>query len=48
MIIGRSGEGATKLKSDIERELKRKKIVDIEDFKLDIVEVTNPDADLVL
>jgi len=45
MIIGRSGEGATKLKSDIERELKRKKIVDIEDFKLDIVEVTNPDAD---
>jgi small subunit ribosomal protein S3 len=45
MIIGRSGEGATKLKSDIEKELKRKKIVDIEDFKLDIVEVTNPDAD---
>jgi small subunit ribosomal protein S3 len=45
MIIGRSGEGATKLKSDIEKELKRKKIVDIEDFKLDIVEITNPDAD---
>lgn len=45
MIIGRSGEGATKLKADILRELKRAKLVVIEDIKLEIVEVTNPDAD---
>lgn len=45
MIIGRSGEGATKLKSEIEKQLKRKKVLNIEDFKLDIVEVANPDAD---
>jgi len=45
MIIGRSGEGATKLKADIESLLKKNKIKGAEDFKLDIVEVTNPDAD---
>lgn len=45
MIIGRGGDGATKLKADIASALKRKGITSAEDFKLDIVEVTNPDAD---
>lgn len=48
MIIGRSGEGATKLKSDLSTILKKKGIVNPEDFKLDIVEVTNPDADATI
>jgi len=45
MIIGRSGEGTVKLKSDIENILKRNNVKNIEDFKLDIIEVANPDAD---
>ena len=48
MIIGRSGEGATKLKSDLSAILKKKGIVNPEDFKLDIVEVMNPDADATI
>jgi len=48
MIIGRSGEGATKLKTDLSTLLKKKGIVNPEDFKLDIVEVTNPDADATI
>ena len=45
MIIGRSGEGAVKLKADILKELKRAKITLTEDIKLEIAEVPNPDAD---
>lgn len=45
MIIGRSGEGATKLKADIVKELKRKKLSVTDDIKLEIQEVTSPDAD---
>jgi len=45
MIIGRSGEGVIKLKASIEAVLKKNKIKGAEDFKLDIVEVANPDAD---
>jgi small subunit ribosomal protein S3 len=45
MIIGRSGEGATKLKADIQTALKRAKLSVTDDIKLEIVEVTNPDAD---
>jgi small subunit ribosomal protein S3 len=48
MIIGRSGEGATKLKADLGKLLAKKGIVAVEDFKLDIVEVTNPDADAAI
>jgi small subunit ribosomal protein S3 len=44
MLIGRSGEGATKLKNDIVKFMKNKKILVPEDLKIDIVEVTNPDA----
>ncbi len=45
MIIGRSGEGAVKLKEDIVKMMQKNKIVMSSDFKLDIVEVPNPDAD---
>ncbi len=45
MIIGRGGDGATKLKASIVSVLKKKNVASPEDFKLDIVEVTNPDAD---
>jgi len=48
MIIGRSGEGATKLKNDLIAALKRRKVAIPEDFKFDIVEVTNPDADAAI
>jgi small subunit ribosomal protein S3 len=45
MIIGRSGEAATKLKADIIKELKRAKLVVTDEIKLEIVEVTSPEAD---
>lgn len=44
MLIGRSGEGATKLKSDLVKFMKSKDIAMPADLKIDIVEVTNPDA----
>lgn len=48
MIIGRSGEGINKLKADLIKILKNKNIIVSEDFKLDIVEVMNPDADAAI
>ena len=45
MIIGRSGEAATKLKADIIKSLKRAKLVVTDEIKLEIVEVTSPEAD---
>ncbi len=45
MIIGRSGEGATKLKADLQKELARAKLTVTDDIKLEIVEVPSPDAD---
>lgn len=48
MIIGRSGEGASKLKADMIAMMKRKGVLIPEDFKFDIVEVTNPDADAAI
>jgi small subunit ribosomal protein S3 len=48
MIIGRSGEGAAKLKADLLTLMKKKAVAIPEDFKLDIVEVTNPDADAAI
>ena len=48
MIIGRSGEGASKLKADMVAMMKRKNVLIPEDFKFDIVEVTNPDADAAI
>jgi len=45
MIIGRSGEAATKLKADLQKEIKRAKLSVTDDIKLEIVEVPNPEAD---
>lgn len=45
MVIGRNGEGATKLKTDIEKQLKRAKLSVTDDIKLEIAEVTAPEGD---
>lgn len=45
LIIGRNGEGATKLKEDILKKMAQLKLLNTEDFKLEIVEITNPEAD---
>ncbi|HEU0085594.1 MAG TPA: 30S ribosomal protein S3 [Candidatus Paceibacterota bacterium] len=45
LIIGRNGEGATKLKADMVKQMARLKLPKIEDFKLEIVEIGNPEAD---
>jgi len=48
MIIGRNGEGATKLKEDILKKMDKLGIPKPEDFKLEIVEVSNPEADAAI
>ncbi len=45
MIIGRSGEGATKLREDIFKFMRKNAIAIPEDLKMDIVEIPQPDAD---
>jgi small subunit ribosomal protein S3 len=44
LLIGRSGEGITKLKQDILKQAKRNKIEMPNDFKLDVVEVKSPES----
>lgn len=48
MIIGRSGEGITKLRDELVKNMKKNKIALPVDFKLDIVEIQNPDADAAI
>jgi small subunit ribosomal protein S3 len=48
LIIGRNGEGATKLKEDILKKMDYLKLPRPEDFKLEILEVTNPEADAAI
>lgn len=48
LIIGRSGEGAAKLKEDILKKMDKLKISRPEDFKLEIIEVSNPEADAAI
>jgi small subunit ribosomal protein S3 len=48
MIIGRSGEGATKLRNDIFAFAKRKKLSIAENLKVDIEEVRFPEADAAI
>lgn len=43
MVIGRSGEGAAKLKKELLRYLGRQGVVTPEDFKIDVIELSNPD-----
>lgn len=45
MLIGRNGEGSIKLKADIVAFMNKKGIKIPEELKIDIVEITNPDAD---
>ncbi|MEZ0209170.1 MAG: 30S ribosomal protein S3 [Candidatus Paceibacterota bacterium] len=48
MIIGRGGDGIEKLKLALKKEMARLKIITPQDVKLDIVEVTNPEADAAI
>lgn len=48
LIIGRNGEGATKLKEDILKKMDNLKLPRPEDFKLEIMEITNPEADAAI
>jgi small subunit ribosomal protein S3 len=48
LIIGRNGEGATKLKEDILKKMDKLGLPKPEDFKLEIVEITNPEADAAI
>jgi small subunit ribosomal protein S3 len=48
LVIGRSGEGATKLKEDILKKMDNLKLPRPEDFKLEIMEVSNPEADAAI
>ena len=48
LIIGRNGEGATKLKEEILKKMDKLKLPRAEDFKLEIVEITNPEADAAI
>lgn len=45
LIIGRSGEGATKLKEEILKKMEKLGLPKPEDFKLEVVEIANPEAD---
>lgn len=45
MVIGRSGEGSTKLKQDVVTFMRKNGLAAPEELKLDIVEIQNPDAD---
>ncbi len=48
MIIGRSGEGAEKLKADIQKEARRMKVPITEELKLDIEEVKSPESNAAI
>lgn len=48
LIIGRNGEGATKLKEDILKKMDYLKLPRPEDFKLEIMEIGNPEADAAI
>lgn len=45
LVIGRNGEEMIKLKAAIEKEVKRVKLPLASDFKIDIIEVREPEAD---
>jgi small subunit ribosomal protein S3 len=44
MIIGRSGEGAQNLKKEIDMKLRKLKLSEVPEIKLDIEEIRNPEA----
>ncbi len=48
LIIGRTGEGALKLKADIVKKMEKLNLIKSEELKLDIVEIPNPEADAAI
>lgn len=48
MIIGKSGEGAVKLKNDILKLLQREKVLMTQELKLDIEEVRSPESNAAI
>ncbi len=48
LLIGRNGEGATKIKEDILKKMEKLGLPKPEDFKLEVVEITNPEADAAI
>ncbi len=44
MIIGRSGEGSVKLKADIEKTLRKLKLAEMPEIKVDVEEIRNPES----
>jgi small subunit ribosomal protein S3 len=48
MIIGRSGEGATKLRADITKTLAKKKLLGTKELKIDIEEIKNPESNSMI
>jgi small subunit ribosomal protein S3 len=48
MLIGRSGEGATKLKTDIANFLKKLKLATNQELKVDIEEIRSPESNAAI
>jgi len=44
MVIGRSGEGVTKLKTNLLKILKKEKLISAEEFRVDIEEIRSPES----
>lgn len=44
LVIGRSGEGATNLKKDIDMILRKQKLTEMPDVKLDVEEIKSPES----
>ena len=48
LIIGRNGEGSTKIKADIEKVLKKIKLEETPEIKLDVEEVRSPESNAAI
>jgi small subunit ribosomal protein S3 len=48
IVIGRNGDGAKKLRADIAKFIRRNNLAIEGEVKLDIVEITNPEADAMI
>lgn len=48
MVIGRSGEGATKLKKDLAQLLKTLKLVSVPQLHIDIIEIRSPESNAAI
>lgn len=48
MIIGRNGEGLQKLRAELDKLIRKQKLLVASDFKIELVEIQNPDADAAI